>query len=505
MSINYDTLSAQKAQLKLCDKTVSAELSNDYTLPDYQPEIRRVLRVSATVLPTSKYVGTSRCELSGAVDYKLLYVGSDGRLYTAPLASEYSVSVPLELGEGIELSEEIALLCDAYAEGVSARVSAPRRLSVKSRVCVRVRGYGSAVLEEQVTGECDEKSVQRLIASSRSEHIRTGVGESRELTAEIDMPSESTRVVDASAELYIAEARASDSFVDCEGEVRLTLLLCDDEGDGEIKTVVHKLPFEESVELEESVGECGCTARGYVSDLKVSADEGSILCVMSVFTEVAAHAESETVYTKDLYSTEKKSECAYKSFKVPTQLCSVSSNFSQNEKIELTERDSALGAVVVCSFCECSASGCVYDNGKYTMSGNSKYSVVIRKDEEYSTYERDIPFRYEFSGEGPAQSYFASVSPISCDVRIDGNVMSVASELSVIAQMSGEREISYVSDVRYLEGGISVCGDMIVSYPDNEDTLWSVSKRYSCPLIKLEGICEPEAKLDGVDYIIVNF
>ena len=42
-----------RLQLPLCDKTVTSEVAGDFSLPDYQPEIKRLLRVSATVQPPS--------------------------------------------------------------------------------------------------------------------------------------------------------------------------------------------------------------------------------------------------------------------------------------------------------------------------------------------------------------------------------------------------------------------------------------------------------------------
>ena len=64
-------------QVPINEKTLSTELSGDFTLPDYQPEIKRLLRVTAEVLPPQKYVGDSEGEISGGIDYYVLYTGSD--------------------------------------------------------------------------------------------------------------------------------------------------------------------------------------------------------------------------------------------------------------------------------------------------------------------------------------------------------------------------------------------------------------------------------------------
>ena len=72
----------QSVTVLLCDRTVNTEVSGDFTLPDYQPELRRLLAVMPTPLPPAKYVGSTGVELNGTVDYQVLYVGGDGGIYS---------------------------------------------------------------------------------------------------------------------------------------------------------------------------------------------------------------------------------------------------------------------------------------------------------------------------------------------------------------------------------------------------------------------------------------
>ena len=66
--------------LPICDKTVTAEAGCEFSMPDYQPEIRRLLRVNATLLPPTSYVGAGKAEFVGAVRYDMLYSAADGGL-----------------------------------------------------------------------------------------------------------------------------------------------------------------------------------------------------------------------------------------------------------------------------------------------------------------------------------------------------------------------------------------------------------------------------------------
>ena len=503
MNNRIDEQRARKAQIKLCDRNTVCELSNDYTLPDYQPEIRRVLRVSASVLPSSKYVSGSRAELGGTVDYRLLYVASDGKLYSAPLAAEYELSVPLEIDPRVDLGEGITLIANATADSVSARVNAPRKLNVKCRVNADVRAFGTLMLDELVSGEANIDCIQRLDGECRSEYVCAGVSESKEMLLEFDTASDDTRVIDSNADLLITEAYVDSFGAKCKGDLMIELLVCN-EGTEDSPTYLRRsLPFEDTVELDGEPN--SCIARGYVTDLRVNVEEGKIVCEASVFTEVTAHSETNVSYTKDLYSTERFCETAYNEQSLFTPLYSASSNFSVSERIELSEGQTAIGANVIGVYCEASADDCEYTDGKYALSGSCRYTVIAKKDGEYFCFDQTVPFRYEFaSGDSPASAHFL-VRPTAATARIDGNLLSLSSELYVSAELSKEFFISALSEVRFGEPLNKKCEDLIVCYPTPDDTLWSISKKYRVPAVNIDGISDPEAKLDGIDYLIVNF
>ena len=41
----------------VCDKTVGSEVSLEYALPDYEEEIKKLLKVRVRLLPPASYVG----------------------------------------------------------------------------------------------------------------------------------------------------------------------------------------------------------------------------------------------------------------------------------------------------------------------------------------------------------------------------------------------------------------------------------------------------------------
>ena len=66
---NYSkgALLPEKFSICVCDRVVGCELNEEFTLPDYRPEIRKLLRVTPTFAPPSVYFGAGRLEFGGGV------------------------------------------------------------------------------------------------------------------------------------------------------------------------------------------------------------------------------------------------------------------------------------------------------------------------------------------------------------------------------------------------------------------------------------------------------
>ena len=174
---------------------VVTEVSCDHTLPDYLPEIRRLLYITNTVLPPAKYVGGSNAELDGTIDLSVLYVGADGGLYTAPISCGYNLSVPLENASDFDLNEGVTLFATSNAENINARVSGPRRFTVRMRLRTYVRAYGKMPYSERCIGNVNEESVQRLTQKSRTADLVSALSDVIQVSDEINGVSDEVRVI----------------------------------------------------------------------------------------------------------------------------------------------------------------------------------------------------------------------------------------------------------------------------------------------------------------------
>ena len=102
--------------MPVCDRHLSTELNSDFTLPDYQSEIKRLLSTRVTLSTPNEYVGNSNTVAEGALTYRVIYLGVDGKLYCATLEDKYSFSAPLEFTADFVNTDDVTLLPLCSAE-----------------------------------------------------------------------------------------------------------------------------------------------------------------------------------------------------------------------------------------------------------------------------------------------------------------------------------------------------------------------------------------------------
>ncbi|MBE6590010.1 MAG: hypothetical protein E7643_07505 [Ruminococcaceae bacterium] len=501
-----------RLQSVLSDRRIVTELSSDFSLPDYQPEIKRLLRVRATVSPTDKYIGAGNAEFSGTVDYSILYSGNDGELYCSSQVAEYRFTSPLELPPDFEIGE--GLICDVETvpESPVGRVTGPRKLCVKCRLRSRVRLLGTRLVGETVSG-ADAGGLERLVGSIECAESFVGVSEPMHLGDEVlTEESETLRVISAEGEAYVSEAIAGSGCVNCRGEVSLKLL-CTRDGSEDVPFVQwRRIPFTGSVPTDGAEVNCSACAGGVCTDVAVTVEDGRILCEVTLRLEARAQRNVAKPYTKDVYSTAATGEYRTAHMSYQTALRCILGNFSLNTTLSMEEAGLHRGDTVVDLTVTPTVTGLENDNGRFVLHGSCRCHAVTLSEGEYSAHEFELPFRYLADGDATGLGdYSANVTPVSLRARVDGERLSVDTELAVNIVARGEECVDVLREASFEAGEEEESCAYTVCYPSDEDTLWSVAKRYRRPIAKIlenntltdSSVADAADSLAGVKYLLV--
>ena len=161
-------------------RTETVEVSEDFSLPDYVPEARRVLGVVRDATADNGFRDGATYLQEGNVCYTVFYLGEDGQVTSVPLSSAYSAKVPLP--EDFAAEDGFVIVWDL--ENVSCRVTSPRRLSLSARLRMQSLAAGREDASCRRIGEHPEAMVLRRetvpnVRLSTARHTASAAGNLR--------------------------------------------------------------------------------------------------------------------------------------------------------------------------------------------------------------------------------------------------------------------------------------------------------------------------------------
>ncbi len=500
-------------RVPVSDRILTTELSEDFTLPDYQPEIKRLLRVELTLSPPARYISSSGAEFSGNAHYDILYAGADSQLYTSRMSTEYGFEAPFDDVDGAEIGEGVTALVDIVPDTVVGRVMAPRKVGLRSRLRSHLRCFAGCRQDEEIRGLDNLSSLRRLIGTGSYADTRHGIEESIPMSDEIIPESREgeIRVVGAAGDVFVSEALSAGDAVVCRGELILKLMICRDGGDGTPEIIVRKLPFSREISVEGVMPGWDCRAWGVCNDITVSVGEGRLLCEADISLEADAQHAENFEYTKDIYSTVADSDILIRDRILQVPLRCMNGNFTQSGVFDAKENNIPAGALLVDASGGAVINSSSVEKGRCVLAGEVRYNLLFRDGAEWGSRELTQPIRYEFDITPGTPDCSAILTVVGCRARMDGERVAVDSEIAAAVRATSPQPLKMVSEADFTGTVAPKRGEMTIVYPDKSDTLWDISKRYHSDADRLaasNSIKAPSApnsaeSLSGVKFVII--
>lgn len=463
------------------DTTCTAEAGGEFTMPDYYPEIRRVVSVSASALPDSKYVSDKKLEVGGVLAFTLLYIGDDGTLSCVPYATEFSQSIPVpERFSGS--NADIRIHCSA--ESIVCRPLAPRTVSLKAKVRSRVfaDGYEDCSAKTQSINDGPVPPEARHSVERLERQINTVSRKCFSATGNVsksEAVTPGTKPVMCYGELSVDSTTTSDESITVKGNIAVSCLALTNEGI--YKTLYFNLPVEEKIGAEGVTKDHICASHGRVASVSVTADEEGSLDIDAEYDlDSVCAKELPLSLTDDVYSTAYQISVERDPVDALSLLC------LQNTRAEISgegRRRSPVGEAdyVIHQSAEPKIERADIRGDKIVFSGNCNFKALIASGGDVITEEFSAPLKLEF----PAQNtdgaenliWTAHATAEKTKCSIDGQKLEGTCALSIFAEAVGESAISPVVKVSIGEKDNERDGSVIqICYPEKGRSVWSIAK-----------------------------
>ena len=480
MNYNMETGAIESViSVPICERVVNCDVSEDISIPEGACEVRKVLALRENILTPAKFVGARSVDFSGSVDYTLIYVGADGKIYSLPVSAEYGFSLPFDVPNGYDFGEGVSVICSLSGDGSNVRISTPRRLQLRAGIRASVICFGKAVCAEELRGIEDASSVQRLQRSGECAYVSCESSDVVTLEDEYFIGAES-RIVYSCANISVGDSYIDGEVVRISGEVTVNIAT---ENADNIDNVTRKLPFDAEIDIEEldvSGSAVLCKVGGCINELDISVEEGKAKIEVGVIIDVCTAQNKEFSYTRDLYSTKQECSAEYKKISLPKVLINKNANMTQTERLSCEDIGLPADAKIIDLWASATCDSAEVENGRYVFRGKIKYKVVYSSDGKISVCDFEEPFKYESEiGNEDVQSFVGNVSVMNIRGRCDRETLLIESELALSLSAFGLQSIETVSVASFGEAVKTGKNQFIVCFKGSDESTFDLAKRYN--------------------------
>lgn len=497
------------------DSSCEQAVELDYILPDYFPDIFRVLKCRIMPRIVSHSINGEKLTFELVAVIKLTYL-SEGSDKLNCIEQKLSFSKSCDIPAGLKLP---MLNVNPKTDYVNCRVVNQRRLDIRGAVTTRVRIVGEkahSLVCDAFGGNIQLKK-EAVTYPTKRINVTKRVTVIEELEISSSKPTVSS-VVRSDCVAVMTEQKIMTNKLITKGEATVNLLYtAEDDGKSTVETMKFAVPFSQIIDadgvddrfecyVDISASSCETIVKGEPSDRII---ECEIVLVVSC---MAVRFETNEIVT-DAYST--KFECDIEKNDKKIETVPVVINESHTQQATLTCHDSEISTVCDAWCNVSSVSGRFsYEQGKLIVVGNINFCVVAKNTGGCPVWlETDAAFEHPIDTECVCEDSCIEpkVCVSGCSYNLVGNnAVEVRAELKIGGYLYKLCCKKLVTDIKIDTDKPSECDRsyaLKLCFADRNESVWDIAKKYrtSVTAVLTENELVEEILSDDKMLLIPNF
>lgn len=471
---------------------VSREVVSELSLPDYLPDVSRLLRTCASVGAENSYIDGGNIMYDGEIDLMIIYATSDGRIKSVPLLSEFDGAIELgDIGGDIETELSVEI------ESVVCRLQNPRRLTVKTKICVGADVYENICATPRLSGKLsaeDETKIQRKYVNTATVSRIHVSDENVPISEDIEIDQSAPaidEIISVNLSPYIYEVRPKDGKISYRGDItaEIIYLARSEEGDApryvsfrKLIPIMGEVGAEGVTDMCQGVGFATVGAPEFRPQTNAFGENRTVEIDLSYTAHLFALCNANVSAVLDMYSVDYQSQNDMAKVENMSLYRASSFNFTADGVSSIDDKDFDS---VVAQTANAAVEKTERNGTKMSFFGTVDVSVILSNGAgAYIGRSFAFPFKAETEC-GKARGDIectASASVIGVSAFVSGGELHGEAEIGIsfIACEKTEMDIvekcTIIKDRPQKHAGAS---SMVICYPADGDDVWSISKRYS--------------------------
>ena len=468
------------SRLRYAADTVTEQAVDvDLSLPDYCPDIEKIL--SCTLIPEINMTNVSgdRLTIEGSSCVRVVYLDGDRMIRVYEYRTPFSESLPIK-GE----APDHVVYVDAKPEYLNCRALSPRKLSLHGAFSLSVR---IAVRDDQPYYAYDDGDELQTKSDTLSVSTLCGMSsESFSVQEDISVSGKSdiNTLISHRLSARITDMKAIQNKIMVNAELKLDLMYLSGIEEPELECMSYSLPISRVVDCE-GVDE-NAVIDGELSvmssDVHLSDDALDGSSVLSLDAKLCfntlCYASCEIEVLSDAFSTEKDAQVQTEPFSCCSDILCRSFTDTGKATIGLEEE---IGKILDVH-CEKLTASCTAADDKVTITARMTVGIYFEDQEGETRYvERDAEFSYCPDTQGSTEVLRLRAAADSLSYRLkDSRNIELRAEMCYRLTVCKRLSCAAVSSVSADDDAPKKTQDstLILYYADDGDRVWDIAKRF---------------------------
>ena len=482
------------------EQSLEQPIDTEFTLPDYYPEVERILKCRVVPRLSSKALNGGTLVIDGTAAITLIYASAEGEISGFDYQLPFSKTVDSACAQA-EPSDGLFVFCSVMLDYATCRAVTPRRINVRGSVVMRPKVVCRKTME--IIADIDNDCVQTKKKETRAT-VPVSVTEKQfSLEEEMEIPQgkpTALSVIRSSAAAIVTECKIISNKAVVKGRLCIDALYRTEAGCDCFK---NEIPFNQIVDVFGIDEDCTATAKAEVCafDLRtktgMSGEARTFVADARINLCIEAFCERDVSLVCDAFSTRfgeniSRSDVALERFVQradETFLCKKTVEFPDGTFSALTD-----------VWCD-AGSGAVRTEGETVIISGEIGVCVLGRDTQGGAvfYERPAPFEYRLrldrAVENPHCTPQVQISGLDYELSGSSRV-EIRAELKITAAVTETFTASALSEFSLDEEHPKNRGDaaLVIYFADSGEKLWDIAKRYNTSPTEIASVNELETE-----------
>lgn len=466
--------------------TVAEQLADvDLTLPDYCPDIEKILKCTLTPKIQSKSLSGGQLQIDGTCVVNVMYVESIKKTIRC---CEQSVNFSQNFSVK-ETPDNPVIITKTKSEYINCRALSPRRLVMHGAFSLYAKVKSSSKTSIYSSNDSGIESLKKKVSCT---NLKSLCQEQFNVCEEVSVADKPVieSIVRSSVDVSLTDAKAVTGKLMVNGEINLKLLYITDVETGEIGKIDYLLPFNQIIDCEgideKTINNVECDIMSYDIRLKndmLSEKPSIVVDIMLCVTEEGYVIDNEEIIV-DSYSVFCASKPEFEQLTISNEVAPLSE--TQMEKISV-KVDNGKITKVLDIFTD--GVSCEQQNSADALKAGGKINICIlalNEDSIPTIIERTCDYEHTFNTATDFNT-LRNIQPHTSSISYrlaDDNTIEVRCELKLCACAEKTERTRAVCGMELFEDKLIVPDNCALTlyFAKQGESLWDIAKSHNTRL-----------------------